>query len=98
MNTDIIKAVTEIIENIQTNGDSAVLNYLNKFDGVCFKSAKDLKVTDKQIKEAVEKVSPSLKKAIKVSYANVLAFHIAGSKEAFADMMNEKAKTVVFNR
>ncbi len=75
MNTDIIKAVTEIIENIQTNGDSAVLNYLNKFDGVCFKSAKDLKVTDKQIKEAVEKVSPSLKKAIKVSYANVLAFH-----------------------
>jgi histidinol dehydrogenase len=75
MNTDIIKAVTEIIENIQTNGDSAVLNYLNKFDGVCFKSAKDLKVTDKQIKEASENVSPSLKKAIKASYANVLAFH-----------------------
>lgn len=26
--------------------------------------------------------------------ANVLAFHIAGSKEAFADMMNEKAKEI----
>ena len=29
----------------------------------------------KQIKDAVKKVSPALKKAIKASYANVLAFH-----------------------
>ena len=75
MNTDIINAVTDIISNIQTKGDSAVINYLKKFDGVSFKSAKDLRVTDKQINEAVKKVSPALKKAIKASYANVLAFH-----------------------
>ncbi|MBO7611162.1 MAG: histidinol dehydrogenase [Elusimicrobia bacterium] len=75
MNTDIINAVTDIIKNIQTKGDSAVISYLKKFDGVTFKTAKDLKVTDKQINEAVKKVSPSLKKAIKASYANVLAFH-----------------------
>jgi histidinol dehydrogenase len=75
MNTDIINAVTDIISNIQTKGDSAVINYLKKFDGVSFKSAKDLRVTDRQINEAVKKVSPALKKAIKASYANVLAFH-----------------------
>ncbi len=75
MNTDIINAVTDIISNIQTKGDSAAINYLKKFDGVSFKSAKDLRVTDKQINEAVKKVSPALKKAIKASYANVLAFH-----------------------
>ena len=75
MNTDIINAVTDIISNIQTKGDSAVISYLKKFDGVSFKSAKDLRVTDKQINEAVKKVSPALKKAIKASYANVLAFH-----------------------
>ena len=75
MNTDIINAVTDIISNIQTKGDSAVINYLKKFDGVSFKSAKDLRVTDKQINEAVKKVSADLKKAIKASYANVLAFH-----------------------
>ena len=62
MNTDIINAVTDIISNIQTKGDSAVINYLKKFDGVSFKSAKDLRVTDKQINEAVKKVSPALKK------------------------------------
>ena len=75
MNTDIINAVTDIISNIQTKGDSAVIGYLKKFDGVSFKSAKDLRVTDRQINEAVKKVSPALKKAIKASYANVLAFH-----------------------
>ena len=75
MNTDIINAVTDIISNIQTKGDSAVISYLKKFDGVSFKSAKYLRVTDKQINEAVKKVSPALKKAIKASYANVLAFH-----------------------
>ena len=75
MNTDIINAVTDIIKNIQTKGDNAVIGYLKKFDGVTFKTAKELKVTDKQIKDAVKKVSPALKKAIKASYANVLAFH-----------------------
>ena len=75
MNTDIINAVQEIIRNIQTKGDNAVIGYLKKFDGVSFNSAKELRVTDKQINEAVKKVSVDLKKAIKASYANVLAFH-----------------------
>ncbi len=75
MNTDIISAVTDIIKNIQMKGDSAVIGYLKKFDGVTFKNAKDLKVTDKQVREAIKKVTPALKKAIKASYSNVLAFH-----------------------
>lgn len=75
MSTNVIKTVTDIIKNIQNKGDSAVLDYLKKFDKVSFKSAKDLRVTDKQIKQAVKKVSPELKKAIKASYANVLSFH-----------------------
>ena len=75
MNVDIINAVTDIIKNIKTKGDSAVLDYLKKFDGVSFKSAKELKVTGKQIQDAVKNVSSDLKKAIKASYSNVLAFH-----------------------
>ena len=68
MNTDIINSVQEIIKNIREKGDSAVISYLKKFDGVSFKSAKYLKVTDKQINEAITKVSADLKKAIKTSY------------------------------
>ena len=75
MNNNIISAVVEIINNVQTKGDSAVINYLKKFDGVSFKSAKEFKVTDKQINDSIKKVSADLKTAIKSSYANVLAFH-----------------------
>ncbi|MBQ3834206.1 MAG: histidinol dehydrogenase [Elusimicrobia bacterium] len=75
MNNDIVNSVKDIILNIQTHGDSAVINYLKKFDGVNFKSAKDFKVTSAQISAASKKVSPELKKAIKASYANVLSFH-----------------------
>lgn len=75
MNNDIVTSVREIISNIQSKGDSAVIGYLKKFDGVDFKSAKDFKVTSSQIVAASKKVSPELKRAIKASYANVLAFH-----------------------
>lgn len=95
MNTDIINAVTDIIKNIQTKGDSAVIGYLKKFDGITLKSAKDFKVTDKQIKQAVKKVSPDLKKAIKASFDNVSAFH----KKEYSNIkkqwfLTDKIKTV----
>ena len=76
MDTDIVKTVKEIIKSIQTKGDSAVLNYLKNFDGVYFKSAKDLRVTDKQIKEAVKNVSPDLKKTIKISLTTKICLNI----------------------
>lgn len=74
-NNDIVNSVKDIISNIQSRGDGAVISYLKKFDGVSFKSAKDFKVTSKRISDAAKKVSPELKKAIKASYANVLSFH-----------------------
>ena len=68
MNTDIIKAVTEIIKNIQTNGDSAVLDYLKKFDGVEFKLAKSLRVSNKQIKEAIKKLPVRYREIIEARF------------------------------
>ncbi len=75
MNNDIVNSVKDIISNVQIYGDGAVISYLKKFDGVSLKSAKDFKVTTKQISDAAKKVSLELKKVIKTSYTNVLAFH-----------------------
>lgn len=95
MNNDIVNSVKDIISNIQSRGDGAVISYLKKFDGVSFKSAKDFKVTSKRISGAAKKVSPELKKAIKASYANVLAFH----KKEYSNIkkmwfLSDKNKTV----
>ena len=75
MINNIINAVQEIINNIQTRGDSAIISYLKKFDNVSLKSPKEFSVTEKQVNDSAKKVSANLQKAIKASYLNVLAFH-----------------------
>ncbi len=95
MSTSIINSVLGIINNIQTKGDSAVISYLKKFDGVSFKRAKEFKVSKKQIDDSTKKVSENLKKAIKASYLNVLAFH----KKEYSNIhkqwfLTDKEKTV----
>lgn len=66
--------VSSIIDDIKKNGDKAVFKYLKKFDGIDL-SKKGCKVSKTQIDNAVKRVSPKLKSAIKASYANVLAYH-----------------------
>ncbi len=95
MSTSIINSVLEIINNIQTKGDSAVINYLKKFDNVSLKSPKEFKVAEKQINDSAKKVSVDLQKAIKASYLNVLAFH----KKEYSNIqkqwfLSDKEKTV----
>ncbi|MDR2191718.1 MAG: histidinol dehydrogenase [Endomicrobium sp.] len=64
----------DIIEDVRKNGDKAVLKYLKRFDGVDL-SKSGYRVSQKEIDAASENVSPEFKRAIKTSYANVLAFH-----------------------
>lgn len=66
--------VSNIIEDIKKHGDKAVFKYLKKFDGVDL-SKEGYLVSRKTVNEAAGRIPASLKKAIKASYANVLAFH-----------------------
>lgn len=75
MNTDIAKAVSDIIEDVKKNGDTAVLKYLKKFDGVDFAFAKDIRVSKNRISSAKKSVNKSLRNAIEASYKNIKAFH-----------------------
>lgn len=71
---EISSSVFNIIQDIRKNGDKAVFKYLKMFDGIDL-SKEGYKVSRKTINEASKKVSPSLKRAIKSSYTNILAFH-----------------------
>ena len=66
--------VSNIIEDMKKNGDKAVFKYLKKFDGVIC-SKEGYKVSQKTIDDAAKRVPASLKRAIKASYLNVLAYH-----------------------
>ncbi len=71
---DIEATVIQIFNDVKLQGDAAINNYTQKFDGINLKSNI---VTTEEIENAVSKVSSNLKKAIKVAKCNIEVFHRA---------------------
>src|SRR3989344_3763797 len=61
---DIKKQVAPIIEDVRIRGDQAVLDYIEKFDGVKL-TQKDLRVSKEEIAEAYKKIDPIVLKMIR---------------------------------
>ena len=77
---DLEAVVGEILESVQRDGDSALLSYCLKFDGVELPA---LKVSEEELSEAQSLVPEDLKKAINVAFANIDKVHrsqLAGKK------------------
>lgn len=66
--------VKDIISEVKSRGDAALIELSNRFDKAGFKTAKDLKVTDAELASAGNAVDASTKKAIAASRKNVIAF------------------------
>ncbi len=66
------KKVRTILNEVNTKGDKALLNYALKFDKIKLKS---LLVSEKEINEAEKNLDSQLKKAIQTAYKNILVFH-----------------------
>jgi histidinol dehydrogenase len=66
--------VGEILNDVKTNGDKAVLQYTSKFDKVDLKT---LSVSIDEINEAKDAIDDSLKKAIALAKGNIEKFHAA---------------------
>ncbi|MDE6423766.1 MAG: histidinol dehydrogenase [Muribaculaceae bacterium] len=71
---DIQRAVEEIIENVRQNGDKALFEYAERFDG--FKGS-SLLLSEQEINEAAKQVSPDVAHAIRMAAANIEKFHRA---------------------
>jgi histidinol dehydrogenase len=66
--------VAAILQDVKLNGDAAVKKYAAQFDGVLLE---DLKVSEKEIEEAVASVNDELKIAIQTAKNNITKFHAA---------------------
>ncbi|HBO58130.1 MAG TPA: histidinol dehydrogenase [Opitutae bacterium] len=71
---DVSDLVCEVLADIKSRGDAAVLQYTEKFDAAKL-SASNMRVTTSEIKAAVKTLSISERKAIRESIAQVKAFH-----------------------
>lgn len=73
-NSTLNDSVISILNEVKTKGDDALFYYAEKFDKTTIKS---LSIREKEIAEAQSNISPKLKKAIKIAYKNIYAFHLS---------------------
>lgn len=78
--SDVQKTVADIIANVKENGDKALLEYSEKFDGV---RPNPLEVTDKEIANAMAKVEPEFIRILKEAAANIRKFHTHQVRSGF---------------
>lgn len=71
---DIVKAVGEIISNVRTNGDKALLEYTERFDKVKLEQA-SMKVSRWELDDAYRRVDPRLLEVIRRAKNNIEKFH-----------------------
>lgn len=72
--SDVTEAVEGIIKSVRENGDQAVLEFTGRFDKVDL-TLMDLKVSDKEIDEAYEKIDKKLLETIRKAKINIQNFH-----------------------
>ena len=83
--TDVSGIVSDIIDNVRTNGDKALFEYSAKFDKAELKA---FEVTEAEIDEAFNSVEPEFVEIIKEAAENIRAFHSRQKRNSF--IINEK--------
>lgn len=71
---ELDEIVKSILKDVKTNGDAALKKYAAKFDKV---ELLDLRVSKKEVDEAIDLVSEELKNAIQIAAKNIEKFHIS---------------------
>lgn len=77
---DLLQEVEEILEEIKTKGDKALLKYTHLFDK---NSLKELKVTSEEIARAKENIEEDLKIAMENAIRNITNFHKNQIRDGF---------------
>ena len=72
--TQYESSVNEIIANVRSNGDQAVFDYTQKFDGATV-TADNIEVTEDEIAEAYELVDQKLLEVIRKAKENICVYH-----------------------
>ena len=88
----LLKSVVQIMTQIKSGGDKALLNLTKKFDGV---EVNTLKITNDEMQQAWRDLPKSQRKAINTAKKNIETFHTAQIPE---DIVVETMKGVSCRR
>lgn len=73
--TRVAGVVDDIIQQVKTRGDAAVLEFTNKFDRRSANSITDLVVTAEQLKHALTQISPEQRQALEIAAERIRSYH-----------------------
>jgi histidinol dehydrogenase len=76
--SEIEGRVAPILKAVKEEGDKALFHYTRLFDKT---ELSDIQVSEAEMKEAEDLVSPALKEALQVAYANISNFHVIQKEE-----------------
>ena len=82
-NADIAKTVEQIIANIKTKGDNALIDYSIKFDGVSAHNMLDLSIGLPALKNAFEHLNQKQKSALQIATERVRCYHQQQKQESW---------------
>ncbi|TEU19453.1 MAG: histidinol dehydrogenase [Gammaproteobacteria bacterium] len=83
-NTDVAKTVDDIIANIKTNGDQALVDYSVKFDGVNASNMSELTIASSALKEAFDGLNVNEKTALQSAADRVRDYHQKQKQDTWA--------------
>jgi histidinol dehydrogenase len=74
-NTDVAKTVDDIIANIRSTGDDALISYTNQFDRTNVNSMADLTIESSELKQAFDTLNDKEKTALQTAADRVRSYH-----------------------
>ncbi len=81
-NSKTLNIVKEIISNINDRGDSALIEYTNKFDSPLV-TLDNIKVSEEEIKNGYNAISDELKETFKIAKQRIYDFHMHQKEETW---------------
>ncbi len=83
---EVVRTVTEILEDVRRGGDSAVRAYTEKFDG---KSPARFEVDEDTVSRALEEADPAFVEALLNAIENITDFHSRQKEQGFVNTRSD---------
>ena len=74
-NDSVNSIVKEVIQNVRKNGDSALLDYTERFDNLKLESGSELEIKHAELKKAFERIPTDQREGLELSAERVKSYH-----------------------
>jgi len=83
-NENVVSTVQSILSKVRSHGDSALIEFTNKFDNRTVQSIEDLTIDSSRMEQAYNSISAEQRQALKLSISRVHAYHKHQKSESWS--------------